>query len=164
MIGQIAEGACIASKKQIRIRIVRANDAYLEGVKDGHLTSVERNPLGSTWTRYGHVSHWNFVQMDSVKFLEQHQAARFGMIFIDTIHSYKQTSMEIELSSMMTDAILCDDIQFEGNQDDKEPGGVKRAWEEWTRRNVRWEPIILNSNVGLLRKRMRIYRRSHLYR
>lgn len=136
---------------------------YLEGVKDGHLTSIERNPLGATWTRYGHVSHWKFIMTDSVKFLTDQQMVRYDLIFIDTIHSYAHTIKEIELSSNMTGAILCDDIQFQGNQDDPEPGGVKRAWEEWTAANPNWEPIVLHNNIGLLKKRTRISRRRYYY-
>lgn len=127
--------------------------AWLEGVPGGHLTSVERNRLGTTWIRYGHVSHWKFVLGDSVKFLTDQQMVCYDMVFIDTIHSYSQTMKELELSSNITSAILCDDIQFEGNPDDSEPGGVKRAWEEWTSANTNWEPLILHNNVGLLKKK-----------
>lgn len=136
--------------------------AYLEGVQGGHLTSIERNPLGSTGLRYNHVSHWKFVLTDSVKFLESVQDKRFDMVFIDTIHSYTHTLKEIELSSNISDAILCDDITFGGNPNDPEPGGVKRAWEEWSEKNYKWEAIILHSNIGLLKKRMysRLKRRS----
>lgn len=133
--------------------------AYLEGVQGGHLTSVERNPLDTTWTRYGQVSHWKFILGDSVVYLESQQREQFDMIFIDTIHSYTHTLRELELSSNITSAILCDDIQFEGNANDDEPGGVKRAWEEWTEANPVWEPIILHNNVGLLRKRRILTRR-----
>jgi predicted O-methyltransferase YrrM len=135
--------------------------AYLEGCQDGHLTSIERNPLGTTWIRYGRVSHWKFIQTDSVKFLTEQQSSRFDMIFIDTIHSYTHTMKELELSSKITNAILCDDIQFEGNQDDPEPGGVKRAWEEWMEHNPKWEPIVLHNNIGLLKKRTLVKRRRY---
>ena len=127
--------------------------AYLEGVPSGHLTSIERNPLGTTGLRYKHVSHWTFHMTDSVKFLESVQDKRFDLIFIDTIHSYTHTMKELELSCKITDAILCDDITFGGNPDDPEPGGVKRAWEEWQGKNSNWEPIVLHSNIGLLKKR-----------
>lgn len=132
--------------------------AYLEGVQGGHLTSIERNPLGATWTRYQYISHWTFIMMDSVKFLTEANHRRFDMIFIDTIHSYTHTMKELELSCKMTDAILCDDITFAGNADDPEPGGVKRAWEEWTEANPNWDAIVLHSNIGLLKKRAKIFR------
>jgi predicted O-methyltransferase YrrM len=133
--------------------------AWLEGVPGGHLTSIERNPLGATWVRYSQVSHWKFIMTDSVKFLTDQQMVRYDLIFIDTLHSYTHTMKELELSSNITSAILCDDIQFEGNPDDPEPGGVKRAWEEWTDANPMWEPIVLHNNVGLLKKRRILTRR-----
>ena len=132
---------------------------YLEGVQGGHLTSVERNRLGTTLLRYQYISHWKFVLTDSVKFLTESQDKRFDMIFIDTIHSYTHTMKELELSSNITNAILCDDIIFAGNADDPEPGGVKRAWEEWIELNPTWEPIVLHSNIGLLKKRPKVERR-----
>jgi len=135
--------------------------AYLEGVQGGHLTSIERNPLGTTGVRYNHVSHWKFIMTDSVKFLESVQDQRFDLVFVDTIHSYTHTIKELELSSNITDAILCDDVAFPGNQDDPEPGGVERAWEEWPERNPRWEKIVLHHNIGLLKKRTMIRRRSY---
>jgi hypothetical protein len=135
--------------------------AHLEGVQNGHLTSIERNPLGTTGLRYNHVSHWKFVLTDSVKFLESVQDRRFDMVFIDTIHSYTHTLKEIELSSRISDAILCDDITFPGNQDDPEPGGVKRAWEEWQAQYPHWEAIVLHHNIGLLKKRTMVRRRRY---
>lgn len=97
------------------------------------LWSVDLNPLGVTWERYKDVPNWRFIRGDSVEFLNEciSKNQRFGMVFIDTIHSFTHTLRELELSEQLTDTILLDDATFEGNDFDPEPGGVKRAIYEW---------------------------------
>lgn len=123
------------------------------------LTSVDHNYLGMTWWRYRWYPFWEFIQSDSMEFMESVGVAargnRYDMVFIDTSHSYKGTLAEIEKASKMTDCILMDDIFFEGNPDDEEPGGVKRAWEEWTKNNLKWSSVVLHHDypgVGMFVK------------
>ncbi len=135
--------------------------AYLEGKKGASMVSVDYNPLGTTWVRYGKVPFWKFIQQDSVKVLESFVDSPmwFDMVFIDTIHSYEHTRKEVELSSKITDAILMDDIFFPGNDFDAEPGGVRRAWEEWQEKEKDWNARTFDSGkIGLLTRKIKTAR------
>lgn len=105
---------------------------------NGHLTSVEKNPLGRTWDRYGKYegSLWTFIQDDSMNALNAFRDGKIkpDVIFIDTSHTYVNTIAEIALASQFCDYLLMDDALFEGNEGDAEPGGVKRAIEEWNKK------------------------------
>jgi predicted O-methyltransferase YrrM len=126
---------------------------YLEKV-NGYLISVDRNPLGVTWLRYNNCSFWKFEQCDSVEYLNRmiSNDHRFDMVFIDTIHSYSHTMKELNGASKITGFMLMDDCEFEGNDFDDQPGGVKRAIKEWTESNTNWERVQPQScnNVCLL--------------
>ena len=115
------------------------------------MISVDYNPLGSTWVRYCKVPFWEFLQEDSINVLNRFMGRWFDMVFIDTIHSYEQTKREMELASLITDNILMDDIHFTGNEFDKLPGGVKRAWEEWQEKETDWDAKTFDTGkIGLL--------------
>lgn len=120
------------------------------------MISVDRNPLSVTFKRYNKFPFWNFIQSDSVQLLDQYiqQGLKFGMIFIDTIHSYTHTLKELELSSKMTNFMLMDDAGFPGNDFDPEPGGVKRAIEEWMLKNSNeWVCDHYHSQVALISRK-----------
>jgi len=120
---------------------------------NGSLLSVDRNPLSGTANRYGKYSFWKFVQSDSIEFLNSINS-RFDMIFIDTIHSYAHTLMELEIASKMSNYLLMDDATFEGNNFDEIPGGVKRAISEWLDDEKDWHKVEVTTTdaVCLLRK------------
>lgn len=120
------------------------------------LMSCDHNPLGMTAERYKNVSHWNFFQTDSIAFLMECRKnhVQADMIFIDTIHSYRHTLQELALASKMTKNILMDDATFEGNDFDEEPGGVKKAINEWMSFNHKWwnRTDFANGTVSLLQR------------
>ena len=128
--------------------------AYLEKV-GGYMISVDYHPLETVWQRYKDVPFWKFFMQDSVKFLRDNQKQTFDLIFIDTIHSYEQTKIELELASNMTKAMLVDDIHHPGNDFDKLPGGSQQAWNAWCGNKTDWKHLVLNSHIGLtLKKRV----------
>ena len=108
---------------------------FLNYINDngGWLISVDKNPLGMTWERYKNYVFWNFYRRDSVDFLNEmvKKERRFDLVFIDTIHSYSHTLKELERASIISNSILLDDANFEGNDFDDVPGGVKKAIEKY---------------------------------
>jgi len=112
--------------------------SLLEGEKK--ILSIDRNPLDTTMQRYQSCQFWQFRQMDSLAILDEEyqKGNRWGVVFIDTIHSYTHTLKELDFAARLTDCILLDDATFEGNTFDPEPGGVKRAIEEWGKINSFW--------------------------
>lgn len=117
------------------------------------LLSIDRNPLGMTWERYkNYLGPWAFIQADSVSILKScvEENLCFDMVFIDTIHSYRHTLEEIKYASRITSAILMDDTTFEGNDFDEEPGGVKRALEEFLKEDIWDYKAYKSGSVGLL--------------
>lgn len=130
--------------------------AEIENKENRKMVSVDRNPLGMTWLRYKNNSFWQFVQADSLEVLRDaiSQGVKYDLVFIDTIHSYEHTLKEIKMASQITDNILLDDTLFPGNDFDTQPGGVKKALEEWVaENNTGWELTDYNG-VGLLRKKV----------
>lgn len=126
--------------------------AYLEiNCMTPLLLSCDRNPLGVTKIRYEHVGFWHFIQTDSVEYLKS-MKDQYDLIFIDTIHSYEHTLSELECASQRTDSILLDDATFEGNDFDKEKGGVKKAIQDWLKKNVWYKVDIGTENVCLLKR------------
>ena len=112
------------------------------GIVKGQLDSVDINPLGMTRRRYSPFSDiWTFTQDDAMKILSlaADKNIRYDMVFIDTSHSYIPTVVEMFFASKVSDAILMDDATFEGNENDLESGGVKRAIEEWCRNYPEWK-------------------------
>ena len=91
--------------------------------------------------RYRDVEFWKFFQDDSVSFLKNclEWIKRADLIFIDTIHSYEHTMEELRYSCRLSDNILLDDATFEGNDFDDEPGGVKKAIEDWIYQFPEWK-------------------------
>lgn len=133
-----------------------STSVFLSWVEEnqGMLYSVDHNPLGLTAKRYEKYKNvlWKFDQMDSTDYLIGCKGP-FDMIFIDTSHSYRPTMLELSLASKLTNNILMDDALFEGNSDDLEKGGVKRAIEDWTGANDDWTKTeYWHGNVVLLRK------------
>lgn len=128
--------------------------SFLEKQPHRQMVSVDVNPLGMTWRRYSGVPFWSFVQEDSI-FLLNNWTLPVDMVFIDTIHSYSHTKEELRLAESITDSILLDDATFEGNGFDPEPGGVKRAIEEWVPTNgCKWDKTFYGcGTVCLLEKR-----------
>ena len=130
---------------------------HLTHMNNPQLTSIDINPLGMTWERYKDVSFWHFIESDSVDMLVRYASAQahFDMVFIDTIHSYTHTKRELEFASKITRRMLMDDATFEGNDFDPEPGGVKRAIEEWLKENDNW--VITEYGGGSVALLERIY-------
>ena len=106
---------------------------YVEWMK-GALNSVDINPLGKTWERYGKFTElWRFKQIPAEDYLSTciKMGYRFDLVFIDTSHSYEPTIKEMSLASEITNTILMDDALFEGNEPDRLKGGVKKAIADW---------------------------------
>ncbi len=139
----------------------------------GKLYSCDRNPPAWTGRRYeGYVKSglWLHEQCDSVDFLMNGPIPyNVDMVFIDTIHTFKHTMLELTTASQITDAMLMDDAKYvgyvdgvDGNIEDispidradieaSEPGGVKRAIEAWLEERPEWEKVNLGApNVALL--------------
>lgn len=120
------------------------------------LISVDRNPLGMTWVRYNKYPFWKFIQNDSLVILTEFldHDKWWDLIFIDTIHSYTHTMKELDLASRMTNWMLMDDATFTGNDFDPEPGGVKRAIEEWSKSHQDWVVMdcVRYDSVKLIRR------------
>ncbi len=136
------------------------------------LWSCDRNPSAMTGTRFASWEGgiWHFYQMDSVEFLQSGLIPpKPGLIFIDTIHSYDHTGLELLVAETMTDAILLDDAEYPGFRDgidgkledlspmDKEdhgssePGGVKRALAEFLDTHDNWNrEDVGHPNVALI--------------
>lgn len=126
------------------------SDVFTEEIA---LISVDRNPLGMTWERYKkYLGLWTFIQDDSLKVLKRcvEENATVDMVFIDTIHSYRHTLEEFKYASRIAPAILMDDVTFEGNDFDEEPGGVKRALEDILKEGIWDYKIYTSGSVGLL--------------
>jgi len=123
----------------------------------GQLDSVDINPLSMTWFRYEKFREfWTFTQADSLKILSAayDNNRRYDLVFIDASHSYAPTLAEIEFASRITDYILMDDAMFEGNENDAEQGGVKRAIAEWVASHPDWEKIdYWQGAVALIQKK-----------
>lgn len=141
---------------------VLRNDLLKEG-DYLRMLSIDHHPLGMTMKRYEKVPFWEFEMRDSHEKLEELIKSVFNwdLIFIDTIHSYPHTIKEIELSSKISDNILLDDIDFEGNDFDKEPGGVKRAREVFLSENAGWKEIVFEGkSVSLLQRKRKTPKRK----
>lgn len=141
--------------------------SYLEQKEGGFLVSIDRNPLGATWKRYCNYTLprgkevpilWTFIQDDSIKVLDHvkiKSGLSFDMVFVDTIHSYTQTTKELDIAQYITNAMLMDDCGFEGNDFDDQPGGVKRAIDEWHKKNSNWNyEEFKGRNVGLFTRKI----------
>ncbi len=132
---------------------------FLHGIeeKEGRqMISIDRNPLGSTFVRYGKFDFWNFVQSDSVEYLRKciMENKRFDMVFIDSIHTYLHTAKEMELSSQITNCILLDDINDpKDTENPKDKGGVVRAVKEWRENERGWNYIEVSAWVGMFLKK-----------
>ena len=115
--------------------------AHIENKKGRKMLSVDHNPLGCTWVRYGELDFWEFVQDDSVKRMDAliAKGEKYDLVFIDTSHDYRSTLNELDRACQLTDAILMDDITFEGNSFDAESGGVKKALADWLINAPKWE-------------------------
>ncbi len=104
----------------------------------GVLFSVDHNPLSKTWHRYEkyHGKNWIFRQSDSLVILRamKGEGMKVDVVFIDTSHSYENTIVELQQAFGISKFVLLDDALFEGNPDDREPGGVKRAIKEWRKK------------------------------
>ncbi len=115
--------------------------AYVEA-NDGKLDSVDINPLGKTWERYKKFPFlWTFTQSPAEDYLREAigRDCKYDMVFIDTSHSYEPTIKEMKLASAITTNLLMDDALFEGNENDIQKGGVKRAIAEWTETHLDWK-------------------------
>ena len=146
----------IRSGRWLRPQELRA-DVWGEGDGGARVCSVDRNPLDTTWLRYNKYPFWQFIQGDSVNVLNDfaEKDVWWEMIFIDTIHSYTHTIKELDAASKITNLILCDDATFPGNDFDPEPGGVKKAIEEWLKKNQDWEFFVCfgYDSVGFLKRK-----------
>ena len=153
MILEVGVGGDSAISTSVFLRAVERNS--------GFLWSVDLNPLGKTWVRYGKYTqepcYWNFQQRDSVTYLTElyAQGRVFDLIFIDSSHTYMDTIEELTIAKKMTRNILMDDATFTGNDFDLLPGGVKRAIEVFQFRNEKWIKreywnggVVLLTNVG----------------
>lgn len=144
---------------------------WCEGVA-GTLWSCDRHPANLTGVRFAAVQGgiWHFHEMDSVEFLRSGLIPdNPDLVFIDTIHSYDHTMLELAESEKRTDAILLDDAEYPGFRDGidgnladlseldrrdhggSEPGGVKRAIEEFLPAHDDWyRHDVGHPNVALL--------------
>lgn len=132
--------------------------AHIEPKINPRLLSVDRHPLGCTWKRYGEIPFWEFVQDDSVKRMDAliAKGERFDLVFVDTSHDYRNTKNELDRACQLADAILMDDAEFTGNDFDSEPGGVKRALEDWMLSAPSWEKEMYKGlNVALVYKKVK---------
>jgi cephalosporin hydroxylase len=125
------------------------------GFGNRNMLSVDVNPLGMTFERYKDVPFWSFVQTDSVSAISEieKRGKLVDMVFIDTIHSYDHTLAELRGAEKITDYIMLDDMLFEGNNFDPNPGGVKRALAQWLEEKAgEWEffPLTHSNQVGIV--------------
>lgn len=118
------------------------------------LISVDRHPLSHTWLRYRHNCFWKFIQGDSINVMHAIIEGRllfvdphFDMIFIDSSHNYPETLAELKQASMLTDAMLLDDVTHPG---------VKQAIDEWHPQNQDWLRVDLHGAVSLFERHPRI--------
>ena len=134
--------------------------AFLEEQEASRMLSIDYHKLETVWERYKDVPFWTFEQKDSVQALIdlERDYRNFDLIFIDTIHSYTHTLEELEKSAKMTFYICLDDCDFQGNDFDPEPGGVKKALEVWLEGNKDWRRVDLEygNNVALIEKKVGI--------
>lgn len=138
--------------------------AHIEKV-GGHMISVDCNPLGMTWERYGKYPFWTFIQRKSEDVIREFsgQGKRFDMVFIDTMPTYSQTKIEMEVCHRMSDNLLLDDASRLGEEHDNE-GGKILAKEQFIEANPDWELVEYGpftkatrdydvGNVALVRKK-----------
>jgi hypothetical protein len=115
--------------------------AHIEKV-GGAMLSVDYHRLDMTWVRYGKYPFWTFVQATSEKILQEcmNQSKRFDMIFVDTMPTYKQTKIEMEIGHRLSDNLLLDDASRIGEEHDNE-GGKVLAKEEFLEQHKDWEML-----------------------
>lgn len=127
----------------------------------GVLVSVDRHPLSTTWPRYRAQNYnWHFFQGDTVRVMHEITGGSlplprtYDLIFIDSSHQYGHTLAELNQANLMTNAMLLDDVNFDGDAHTEEgdEGGVKRAVEEFMEENPDWLRVDLHGNVALLER------------
>lgn len=121
--------------------------AHIEEV-GGEMVSVDINPLGTTWMRYGKYPFWKFIKNTSKEVMQllNNEWRKFDMIFIDTKPTYYETSHELALGCQMTTNMVIDDPYAIAPEWDDLIGKLG-AWREFVEKNSDWDV----SHYGLMR-------------
>jgi predicted O-methyltransferase YrrM len=162
---------------------IRAKTVLELGVRDGNSTlpwvmAMKENggmvtSVDLQATRWkcptGYEDHWQFVQSDAIKFLQDRvtEGRTYDIIYIDDWHAYKHVKQELELVDHLTTSsgiILIHDLMYNHSQphyhceiDTTDPqwaeGGPYRAVAELDLAKWEWSTIPVNHGMTLLRKK-----------